>query len=366
MKVVNAYFLRFSRIFGVFGAASREDREALSDVVLRRLVAVGYAIGAATMAVAVISSGDRVGPPVGAWSMVAVFAALSLITWLGKDLPAALIRVICFDLTVLLLLGIIAFGYGPAYIALFYFAWPALTSSHFGSARDYARTMAEIVVGLPIALAVSDVAVPVLAYGGVLAASGVSSLVVRAIVVQALQLFDELEYIASRDALTGLLNRRAATTALQEAVARAHRQNTDLSIVTFDIDHFKRINDSLGHPAGDAALCRFAEVLTNSCSGTDVAARLGGEEFLVVLLRSDESGARAFAERFSEALDFTTANDPAPLSVSAGVVALDDVHPDADSLLVAADRALYAAKRSGRHRVIAASDAGVGPLAPGR
>ena len=84
----------------------------------------------------------------------------------------------------------------------------------------------------------------------------------------------------------------------------------------------------------------------------------------MILLRSNESGARAFAERFSEALDFQTANDEAPLSVSAGVAALDEERVDADGLLVAADRALYAAKRSGRHRVVAASDAGVKPLSP--
>lgn len=103
-------------------------------------------------------------------------------------------------------------------------------------------------------------------------------------------------------------------------------------------------------------------MLSDTCSGTDVPARLGGEEFLVVLLRSDESGARAFAQRFSDNLDFQTANDQAPLSVSAGVAALDEERYDAESLLVAADRALYAAKRSGRHQVIAASDAGVTPL----
>jgi diguanylate cyclase (GGDEF)-like protein len=234
---------------------------------------------------------------------------------------------------------------------LIFFGWPALTSAHFGKLSDFLRSGAEVLLLLPIALAFSEIPLPVLAYVSVLAVSGLSAIVIRAIVFQAVGLFAELERIASTDALTGLLNRRAATTALEEAVARAHRQGTELSIAIFDVDHFKRINDSLGHPAGDTALQRFAQVLRDTCSGTDVPARLGGEEFLVVLLRSDESGARAFAQRFSDNLDFQTANDVAPLSVSAGVAALDAERVDADGLLVAADRALYAAKRGGRNRV---------------
>lgn len=363
-RAVNRWFLAFSRVFGVFGAMSVEEREALNAVVLRRVIAVGYAMGALTMGGAGLFVGERVGPTAGIWLAAAVFAVLSIVAALGRNLPALVVRIMAFDVTVVLLCTIVGLGYEPAYIALLYFGWPALTAAHFGTAVDFARTMLLMVLGLPIALVFSDVSVPLLAYGGVLAVSGFSALVVRAIVFQAMQLFRELDHIASTDALTGLLNRRAATAALGEAVARAHRQNTELSVVIFDIDHFKRINDSLGHQAGDIALRRFSEILLATCSSTDVAARLGGEEFLVVLLRSGESGARAFAERFSDALDYETANDEAPLSVSAGVAAVDEERGDADTLLVAADRALYAAKRSGRHRVIAASDAGVGPLSP--
>ena len=340
------------------------ERDQINVAVLRRAITVGYAMGALTMVGAILVAGDHVGPRVGAWLAAGAFAVLALAAGLVRTLPPFVTRIMAFDVTVILLCLIVAYGYEPAYVALLYLGWPALTAAHFGSVRDFTRTLLEIVVLLPIALYFSDVPVPLLAYGGVLAVSGFSALVVRAIVFQATLLFEELDHMASTDALTGLLNRRAGTTALHEAVARAHRQNTELSIVILDIDHFKRINDSLGHPAGDAALQRFAEVLLSSCSSTDVAARLGGEEFLVVLLRSDEFGARAFAQRFSDALDFETANDEAPLSVSAGVAALGTEHPHAEGLLVAADRALYAAKRSGRHQVIAASDAGVKPLTP--
>ncbi len=359
---VNRAFLHFSRTFAVFGAMSMEQRDEINAEVLRRVITVGYALGALTMGGTALFAGDQISPLWGAYATAAVFALLSLAAGFGKRLPRPLLRVMAFDVTIVLLCLIVAVGNTPAYVALLYFGWPALTAAHFGHRSDFTRTLLLLVLLLPVALYFSDIPLPLLAYGGVLAVSGFSALVVRAIVYQAMQLFNELEHIASTDALTGLLNRRAATAALEEAVARAHRQNTELSIVIFDLDHFKRINDSLGHPAGDVALKRFAEVLLETCSGTDVAGRLGGEEFLAILLRSDESGGRAFAERFSDALDFKTARDVAPLSVSAGVAALDHERVDADGLLVAADRALYAAKRSGRHQVVAATDAGVTPL----
>ncbi|MDO9355628.1 MAG: GGDEF domain-containing protein [Solirubrobacteraceae bacterium] len=361
---INRAFLRFSRTFGVFGAMSIEQRDEINHTVLRRVVAVGYLMGSIAMGGAVLFEGSKVGPVELGAAAAVFFLSLSLLTGFVKALPPKVVRILAFDTTVISLCCVIAIGREPAYIALLYFGWPVLTSAHFGTAWEFTRTLLLMAVGLPIALAFSDVSVPLLAYGGVMIVAGFSAVVLRAIVFQATVLFRELEHIASTDVLTGLLNRRAATVELEEAVARAHRQNTDLSIVIFDIDHFKRINDSMGHPAGDAALQRFAGVLLDSCSGTDVAARLGGEEFLVILLRSDESGARAFAERFSERLDFQTANDPAPLSVSGGVAALDGERVDADGLLVAADRALYAAKRSGRHRIVAVSDAGVKPLSP--
>ncbi len=359
---LNRAFLRFSQALGVFRAMTMPEREEFNAEILRRAITVGYALGAFTMGGTALFASGQIDPVWGAWAMAAAFAVLAVVAGFGKRVPRPVIRVMAFDVTIVLLCVIIAVGNGPAYIALLYFGWPALTAAHFGHRSDFTRTLTLLVVLVPVALAFSEVPLPLVAYGGVLAVSGFSALVVRAIVYQAMQLFHELDHIASTDPLTGLLNRRAGTVALDEAVARAHRQGTDLSIVIFDLDHFKRINDSLGHPAGDAALKRFAEVLLETCSGTDVAARLGGEEFLAILLRSDESGGRAFAQRFSDALDFKTARDLAPLSVSAGVAALDADRIDSDGLLVAADRALYAAKRSGRHQVVAATDAGVTPL----
>jgi diguanylate cyclase (GGDEF)-like protein len=362
LRWLNHLFLRFSVEFMAFRPTAHADHENINTQVLRRVIAIGYFLGAMVMAGAVGAAPGQVGPTAAAWMAAGAFGVMSLAALTWKSMPNAVIRFLAFDVTVILLCLIVALGDTPAYIALLFFGWPALTSAHFGRLTDFVRTGVEVLVLLPVALAFSAIPLPALAYFGVLAVSGLSAIVVRAVVFQANRLFAELEHIASTDALTGLLNRRAATTALEEAVARAHRQGTELSVAIFDLDHFKRINDSLGHPAGDAALQRFAQVLRETCSGTDVPGRLGGEEFLVVLLRSDESGARAFAERFSDNLDFQTANDPAPLSVSAGVAALDHEHLDADGLLVAADRALYAAKRSGRHRVVGAGDAGVTPL----
>ncbi|MBO9534462.1 MAG: GGDEF domain-containing protein [Solirubrobacteraceae bacterium] len=361
-RALNRAFLRFSDKFIAFHPASIEESDEQNVQIMRRVIAIGFGLGALVMASAVAFEPDRVGPAAVGWFGAALWAtmAIACVTW--RSMPAWFVRFLAFDATIVGLCLVVAIGDTPAYIALIFFGWPALTSAHFGRTGDFLRAWAEVIVLLPIALAFSRIPLPLLAYFAVLAVSGLSSVVIRAVVYQAKRLFTELDHIASTDALTGLLNRRAATTALEEAVARAHRQNTDLAVAIFDLDHFKRINDSFGHPAGDAALQRFSEVLRDTCSGTDVPARLGGEEFLVVLLRSDESGARAFAQRFSDSLDYATANDVAPLSVSAGVAALDAQRVDAEGLLVAADRALYAAKRSGRHQVVAASDAGVQPL----
>lgn len=329
---------------------------------LRWLVAFGSVTGAGAMLAVAIFLADRV--PIGwVYASIALHLTVALVlAGFGSRLPDAVTRFLCFDVVVLHLAAVVALGESLGYIGLLYVPWPALTVGLFGTRADFLRISILVPVSMAIAVAVGDVPAPALAWGAAIVVAGVSVLTIRGIAYRARVLVSEMNRVARTDPLTGLLNRRAATDALDRAVARAKRQETELAVAVFDLDHFKRINDTLGHPAGDAALRRFAEVLLNTCSGTDVAARLGGEEFVVLLLRSGEDGARVFAERFSNALDFETARDEAPLSVSAGVAALSDELCDSERLLVAADRALYAAKRAGRHRVVAASDPGVGPL----
>jgi diguanylate cyclase (GGDEF)-like protein len=356
------FLLAFSSFFGVYRAKNPQVRAEINAQVLRRVSAIGFLVGSLTMAAAAIFADPATIPEGLAAGAAAAYACIALLSWRGSRVPDAAIRFLVFDVTVISLCLIVALGESTGYIALVYFCWPALTSAHFGQGRDFPRTVLVMAIGLAVALAFSDLPIPGVAYAAVMMVTAFTAVALRAVILQVTDLMDQLDFIASTDSLTGLLNRRAGLASLDESVARAHRQGTELAVALFDLDHFKQINDTHGHPAGDAALQRFADVLRDSCSGTDTAVRLGGEEFLVVLLRSDAEGARSFAQRFSDRLDEATAQDAVQLSISAGVAFLDDPGANSDSLLTAADRALYAAKSTGRHRVVAVTDSGVMPL----
>ncbi|MBI5231687.1 MAG: diguanylate cyclase [Coriobacteriales bacterium] len=167
-------------------------------------------------------------------------------------------------------------------------------------------------------------------------------------------LADELDRLAARDALTGLYNRRAFDERLAEETAHAHRYETALSLIMFDVDRFKDVNDRFGHPAGDAVLSAVADVLQRELRASDVACRYGGDEFAVILPGSTKTEAFAVAEKLREALYSGPIVLPEGQSVrvtaSLGVAAVGALIVDGPSLLAAADRALYGAKAAGRNR----------------
>jgi two-component system, cell cycle response regulator len=159
----------------------------------------------------------------------------------------------------------------------------------------------------------------------------------------------ELEQLAYRDELTGLANRRFAVRQLHAEISRARRHDQQLSVVIFDADRFKSLNDRHGHLAGDEILRGLAERLRGRLREEDVVARFGGEEFLVILPDTGEEGARAVAEDLRAAV----AGEPLPvgrialrLTVSAGYAAWEG--EDLERLIGRADRGLYAAKDAGR------------------
>lgn len=161
----------------------------------------------------------------------------------------------------------------------------------------------------------------------------------------------ELERLASTDALTGLLNRRKFVEVLTAEMQRARRYGQPLSLVMFDLDYFKRLNDDHGHPTGDAALQFVAEMLRANLRQSDSCSRWGGEEFLVLLPQSDEQAAARIAEKLRAQLGvIELPGGPVTLTASFGVV---QVHPDEslDRWLTRADAALYRAKDGGRDRV---------------
>ena len=163
---------------------------------------------------------------------------------------------------------------------------------------------------------------------------------------------------AEVDYLTGLPNRRAFEEALRVEYAQATRKRHPLSVAYCDIDHFKAINDTHGHDAGDNVLQQVASILDRSTRGGDYVFRMGGEEFLIVLVDTDQDGSRLFAERLRHAVAkepmLAAADTLLNVTVSVGVT-LHDGHPDYQRSMQRADQALYQAKRSGRDRVVVAA-----------
>lgn len=163
-----------------------------------------------------------------------------------------------------------------------------------------------------------------------------------------------LRQMATTDPLTGLANRRAAMQRLAGEVERAQRADAGLGVLMLDLDRFKRINDTAGHAVGDAVLAAAAEGMASEARGYDTVARIGGEEFLVILPGASEAEAMSAAERIRDAVVRRTgavAGVESPVTASAGVAArLQGEHESAGDLLRRADRALYRAKDAGRDR----------------
>lgn len=160
---------------------------------------------------------------------------------------------------------------------------------------------------------------------------------------------------ANQDALTGLYNRRYFDDTLAREMARAKRDGTPVSLMVLDVDHFKQINDSHGHDAGDEVLRHIGQLLLQSARQADVACRLGGEEFCVLYPGMALAHASERAEQLLQRLQghvIATAAGPLGVRASIGLAAYPGDAGTGSDLLAAADKALYAAKRSGRNRVV--------------
>lgn len=164
-----------------------------------------------------------------------------------------------------------------------------------------------------------------------------------------------LEQRVTHDALTGLLNRPAIFDILHKQILRAKRGGFGIAVIMIDIDHFKNINDTCGHPAGDAVLCEIANRLTQSARSHEYIGRYGGEEFLAIISPYSQEGAVKAAERFRKAIaseEINTNQTLIPATISLGVaIATGEESLDEHLLLQRADEALYQAKHKGRNRV---------------
>lgn len=162
-----------------------------------------------------------------------------------------------------------------------------------------------------------------------------------------------LQEVALLDALTGIPNRRYAMDRIQQEWSAAERSVRPLACMLIDVDHFKRVNDTYGHDAGDLVLQRVADALKHTARAQDVICRLGGEEFLVVCPDTDAVAAGQCAERLRHAIGgmrIALGNVSLQITISVGVAAMDAAMHGPDSMIKAADQAVYAAKQSGRNR----------------
>ncbi len=185
----------------------------------------------------------------------------------------------------------------------------------------------------------------------------VSTLAIAALLISLLKervqgLVTRLADAARTDPLTGLHNRRGFEESIAVEIERARRGGHPLTLLLADLDHFKRVNDRLGHAAGDAALTTVGRILREGKRQIDYAARAGGEEFALILPETTDQEAYVVAERLRSAVQEAFADELVPITFSFGIAGYPHHGADTDELLSAADRALYTAKELGRNRTV--------------
>jgi diguanylate cyclase (GGDEF)-like protein len=234
----------------------------------------------------------------------------------------------------------------------FFYLWPMVFSAYFCSRREVAADLALMWVTLGLALFIWSHDPMKL---GMFIATGISVTlttgVVKLLADHVSMVISQLVRAADTDYLTGLRNRRAFDLEFHRQCDRALRSDVPLALAMFDLDHFKQINDRHGHAAGDRVLCDFGSLLQRELRGGDTLARVGGEEFAVVLFGGGLDDGIAFAERIGVELSRHSGGEGPTLSASAGIAELTTDQRTPESLLLVADRALYAAKAAGRRRV---------------
>jgi diguanylate cyclase (GGDEF)-like protein len=169
------------------------------------------------------------------------------------------------------------------------------------------------------------------------------------------QLYEQMERMATTDGMTGLLNHRTFQSRADELLAQARRYGRKCSLMLTDVDHFKSVNDTYGHPTGDQVLKGVARILKEMARDTDVVARYGGEEFVVLMPETDAKGAHVIAERIREAVKaevFQTEMGPLKITMSLGIATFPESATEKQQLIDLADQCLYFAKRNGRNQSV--------------
>ena len=292
----------------------------------------------------------------------AVVAGLSalVLRWRAETLPSWALQGSTLIGTVLITACIYFSGErqgAPATDNEMLYLWVAIYSAYFFTLRQATVQIVWVAIAYWVVLAVSaDQSVFATRWAETVGTLALATVLVQALRNRISELVGRLADAARTDPLTGLRNRRGFEETFGTEVERARRHDRPLSVIVGDLDHFKQVNDRLGHPAGDAALVRVGELLRSGRRQIDPVARTGGEEFALILPEASEQDAYLVAERLREAVKRVFSRRPVPLTMSLGVATFPDHGVTADALLAAADRALYAAKQLGRNRAVVYSD----------
>jgi diguanylate cyclase (GGDEF)-like protein len=246
----------------------------------------------------------------------------------------------------------------PAAYAVYYF-WVALAACYFLTPAVAATHLALASAGYGIALLASaEVEVPALSWALATGSLFVVGILMTALRGQMERMLTELGAAARTDPLTGLANRRELEGRFAGELERSTRGGRPLSIVVLDLDWFKEFNDRFGHAAGDGALVQLGEALRRATRTSDIVARLGGEEFAVLALETDQHEGYQLAERLRAEVRATFARQQEKMTVSCGVASFPVHGITTGELLHSADRALYEAKEGGRDRSVLFQPAG--------
>ena len=315
-----------------------------------RVAGAIYLVSAVVTVAAILAPHSPQADIGGFWALAALIGTVAavLLRWPAR-LPAWAYQVVMALGSVLVACSLYFNGErsgGPAAINEVLYIWIALYSGYFFTRAQMAAQLA----GVGITYAVALVAIHPGPTGVTRWIITVSMVVAAACLVHGLKrgndrLVARLGLEARRDWLTGVLNRHGFDERLEHELERSRRTGLPFSLLMADIDGFKAINDAAGHAAGDRTLAAVGELLRGELRMIDAAARIGGDEFVLLLPATAAAGARRAAERVRAAAGTVATGDGSPLRISIGVAEFPADADTADALLRAADQALYAAKR---------------------
>ncbi|HEX2233560.1 MAG TPA: diguanylate cyclase [Thermoleophilaceae bacterium] len=323
------------------------DRESAN-----RTLGYFFIAGATLSLAALLMPGSPTADGTGLAAIVALAFATGGALFFGAGrLPAATVPLALVGGVGIITAGVYFDGQGPSPAGLYYI-WLGVLAFYFLSRWQAGLMLALTGAAFAGVLHVLPTVQPHQRWLTTMGITAIAGMLISFVRDRVQELVARLTDAARTDPLTGLLNRRALEELFAHELERARRSGRALSVIVGDLDRFKFVNDRLGHQQGDETLCALADELDRWKRRVDMVARVGGEEFALLLPETDERGAFLVAERLRRATKRLFADGPCKLTISFGVATFPDHGSDAESLLRAADKALYAAKNLGRDRSV--------------